>query len=476
MELRTIFDLLPLIIISFVIILSILIEAFYKKSENLIYILSVITLIGTAIFSLVNLESQRLYFGDMIYSGGITNLFYFILLLAASFVIISSKNYLQRLNYHHGEYYIIILNSTLGMMLMSASRDLMLTFLALELMSLSFYVLAGFIRNVLFNNEASLKYFLLGAFATGFLLYGIALIYGSAQTTNILTITSNFAQLLQKPLFILGIVLFLVGLSFKVAAVPFHMWVPDVYEGSPTTVTALMSTAGKTAAFGALIVSLYGSTGYQVKVNYETISNIIAYLATASMLLGSVVAIAQSSLKRMLAYSSIAHAGYMLIGIAAANKFGMSGVIFYLTVYSFMNIGAFILISIMESNVEKRVTLDDYIGISSTHPWYAALMSLFMFSLAGIPPFGGFFGKYYVFLAAIRADMTWLAVVGVFSSIISAYFYLRVVIYMYFKKGSTEPAIFYSYKENFVLTLCVLIILQLGLTPGLFLDLINKYL
>lgn len=476
MELRTIFDLLPLIIISFVIILSILIEAFYKKSENLIYILSVITLIGTAIFSLVNLESQRLYFGDMIHSGGITNLFYFILLLAASFVIISSKNYLQRLNYHHGEYYIIILNSTLGMMLMSASRDLMLTFLALELMSLSFYVLAGFIRNVLFNNEASLKYFLLGAFATGFLLYGIALIYGSAQTTNILTITSNFAQLLQKPLFILGIVLFLVGLSFKVAAVPFHMWVPDVYEGSPTTVTALMSTAGKTAAFGALIVSLYGSTGYQVKVNYETISSIIAYLATASMLLGSVVAIAQSSLKRMLAYSSIAHAGYMLIGIAAANKFGMSGVIFYLTVYSFMNIGAFILISIMESNLEKRVTLDDYIGISSTHPWYAALMSLFMFSLAGIPPFGGFFGKYYVFLAAIRADMTWLAVVGVFSSIISAYFYLRVVIYMYFKKGSTEPAIFYSYKENFVLTLCVLIILQLGLTPGLFLDLINKYL
>lgn len=476
MELRTIFDLLPLIIISFVIILSILIEAFYKKSENLIYILSVITLIGTAIFSLVNLESQRLYFGDMIHSGGITNLFYFILLLAASFVIISSKNYLQRLNYHHGEYYIIILNSTLGMMLMSASRDLMLTFLALELMSLSFYVLAGFIRNVLFNNEASLKYFLLGAFATGFLLYGIALIYGSAQTTNILKITSNFAQLLQKPLFILGIVLFLVGLSFKVAAVPFHMWVPDVYEGSPTTVTALMSTAGKTAAFGALIVSLYGSTGYQVKVNYETISSIIAYLATASMLLGSVVAIAQSSLKRMLAYSSIAHAGYMLIGIAAANKFGMSGVIFYLTVYSFMNIGAFILISIMESNVEKRVTLDDYTGISSTHPWYAALMSLFMFSLAGIPPFGGFFGKYYVFLAAIRADMTWLAVVGVFSSIISAYFYLRVVIYMYFKKGSTEPAIFYSYKENFVLTLCVLIILQLGLTPGLFLDLINKYL
>ena len=476
MELRTIFDLLPLIIISFVIILSILIEAFYKKSENLIYILSVITLIGTAIFSLVNLESQRLYFSDMIHSGGITNLFYFILLLAASFVIISSKNYLQRLNYHHGEYYIIILNSTLGMMLMSASRDLMLTFLALELMSLSFYVLAGFIRNVLFNNEASLKYFLLGAFATGFLLYGIALIYGSTQTTNILTITTNFAQFLHKLLFILGIVLFLVGLSFKIAAVPFHMWVPDVYEGSPTTVTALMSTAGKTAAFGALIVSLYGSTGYQVKVNYETISNIIAYLATASMLLGSVVAIAQSSLKRMLAYSSIAHAGYMLIGIAAANKFGMSGVIFYLTVYTFMNIGAFILISIMESSVEKRVTLDDYTGISSTHPWYAALMSVFMFSLAGIPPFGGFFGKYYVFLAAIRADMTWLAVVGVISSIISAYFYLRVVIYMYFKKGSTEPAIFYSYKENFVLTLCVLIVLQLGLTPGLFLDLINKYL
>jgi NADH-quinone oxidoreductase subunit N len=474
MELQNYINTLPLIFISISLITTILIEAFYKKGENVVYWFSIIVLLFISFYSLWTINSQDFNFYGTVHSGGITNLLYFLLSLTSFLVIISSKNYLERANYNHGEFYILILSSLLGMMLMVSSRDLILTFLALELMSLSFYVLAGFNRKVLFNNEASLKYFLLGAFASGFLLYGIALIYGSAQTTNIQTIIKNFPDLLYKPLFNLGLVLLLIGFSFKVASVPFHMWVPDVYEGSPTVVSAFMSTAGKTAAFIALIVILYGTLS--VRVNFEDISKIIGWLAIASMLVGSITAIAQNNLKRMLAYSSIAHAGYMLIGIAAANKLGLSGVIFYLTVYTFMNVAAFIMISLLENDFEKRVSLDDYKGLANTHPWYAAVMSILMFALSGLPPFGGFFGKYYVFLSAVKADMTYLAVIGVISSVISAYFYLRVVVYMYFKSGEEKTELFSSAGDYFVLTICVLFILQLGLTPGIVLDLITKYL
>lgn len=474
MELQTFLNTLPLIVLSLAVIATILIEAFLKKSENIIYWFSIIVLLFIVFYSLIEINNQSYNFSNTLHSGGITNLFFFVLSLTVLLVIISSKNYFVRVNYHHGEFYVLILNSLLGMMLMASSRDLILTFLALELMSLSFYVLAGFNRKVIFNNEASLKYFLLGAFATGFLLYGIALVYGASQTTNILIIVNDFNNLLLKPLFTLGLVLLLIGFSFKVASVPFHMWVPDVYEGSPTVVSALMSTAGKTAAFAALIVSLYGSISSQV--NFEEISKIISLLAIASMLLGSITALAQTNLKRMLAYSSIAHAGYMLIGIAAANKIGMGGIIFYLIVYSFMNVAAFILVSLLENDLERRVNLNDYAGISSTHPWYAALMSIVMFALSGLPPFGGFFGKYYVFISAVKADMTYLAIIGVISSVISAYFYIRVVIYMYFKKQEETQNLFTSPADNFVLVVCILFIIQLGITPNIILDQITKFL
>ncbi|MGB9665177.1 MAG: NADH-quinone oxidoreductase subunit N, partial [Ignavibacteria bacterium] len=438
------------------------------------YWLSLISLLFVSVYSILTINDQNLNFYGTVHSGGISNLMYFVLSLTAFLVIISSKNYLERTNYNHGEFYILVFSSLVGMMLMVSSRDLILTFLALELMSLSFYILAGFNRKILFNNEASLKYFLLGAFASGFLLYGIALIYGSAQTTNIQSISQNFSELIYKPLFNLGLVLLLIGFSFKVASVPFHMWVPDVYEGSPTVVSAFMSTAGKTAAFLAMIVLLYGSLS--TRVNFEDISKIIGWLAIASMLIGSITAIAQSNLKRMLAYSSIAHAGYMLIGIAAANKLGMSGVIFYLTVYSFMNVAAFIMVSILENDFERRVNLEDYKGIANTHPFYAAVMAILMFALSGLPPFGGFFGKYYVFLSAVKADMTYLAIIGVISSIISAYFYLRVIVYMYFRDNEEKQNLFSSAGDYFVLTVCVLFVIQLGLTPNMVLDLITKFL
>jgi NADH-quinone oxidoreductase subunit N len=389
-------------------------------------------------------------------------------------IAVVSKNYFVKIQFHHGEFYLLLLLSALGMMIMAASRDLMLTFLGLELMSISFYVLAGFNRKKLLNNEASIKYFLLGAFATGFLLYGIALIYGSAKTTNISTIVASFPSLLSNVVFTMGLVLFLIGLSFKIAAFPFHMWVPDVYEGSPTTVTAFMSTAGKTAAFSAIIVSLYGSTAHPEM--FADLSYLLAFLSASSMLFGSIVALAQTNLKRMLAYSSIAHAGYMLIGVAAANKLGLSGVIYYLIVYTFMNLGAFLLISLFEDSTDKRVQLDDLSGLVYQNPVIAAFMAVFMFALSGLPPFGGFFGKYYIFIAAVESDMTWLALLGVLSTVISVYFYLRVIIYMYFKETQILISSKYSFAENFVLVVSVLVILQMGLLPATILDFITKYL
>ncbi|MFH2003424.1 MAG: NADH-quinone oxidoreductase subunit N [Bacteroidota bacterium] len=474
MDINSFINILPILLITVLTLGAILIEAFVKKSESILQWLTVLGTFGIGIYSLLKIDEQFLNFSGMLHSGGITHIFYFIFLITTGLIAVISKNYFEKIQFHHGEFYLLLLLSALGMMVMAASRDLMLTFLGLELMSICFYVLAGFNRKKLLNNEASLKYFLLGAFATGFLLYGIALIYGAAKTTNISTIVASFPSLLSNVIFTMGLVLFLIGLSFKIAAFPFHMWVPDVYEGSPTTVTAFMSTAGKTAAFSAMIVSLYGST--VVPQMFADLSSMLAILSMLSMLFGSIVALAQTNLKRMLAYSSIAHAGYMLIGIAAANKLGFSGVIYYLIVYTFMNLGAFLIISLLEDSADKRVQLDDLSGLGNQSPALAAFMAMFMFALSGLPPFGGFFGKYYVFIAAIESNMTWLAVVGVLSSVISAYFYLRVIIYMYFKETQISIPSKYSFAENFVLVLSVLVILQMGLLPATILDLITKYL
>ncbi|MCX8010963.1 MAG: NADH-quinone oxidoreductase subunit N, partial [Ignavibacteria bacterium] len=398
MENQAFINILPLLLVTTLILIAIILESILKKSEEVLCWLTVFGSISIAFYSLFTINQQNLNFFNSVHSGGITNLFYFIFLVTIALVAMASKNYLIRLKINFGEYYIFLLFSALGMMIMACSRDLIVTFLGLELMSINFYVLAGFNRRKLLNNEASLKYFLLGAFASGIFLYGIALIYGAARTTNIYAIANSFPFYLNNVIFILGLLILIVGFAFKVAAFPFHMWVPDVYEGSPTTVTALMSTGGKTAAFAALIVSLFGST-LEPK-QFSDFTDLLSILSILSMLFGSFVAIAQTNLKRMLAYSSIAHAGYMLIGLASANKIGFIGVIFYLFVYTFMNLGAFILISLNENDGDKRVTLDDFAGLSYNKPTLSALMAIFMFALSGLPPFGGFFGKYYVFVSA----------------------------------------------------------------------------
>jgi NADH-quinone oxidoreductase subunit N len=341
-----------------------------------------------------------------------------------------SQSYVKKDGLEHGEYYALILFAVAGMMLMAGALDLITFFLGLELMSISFYVLAALARHRAASNEAGLKYFLLGAFATGFLLYGIALIYGASGTTNIPVLTANIGAFAGSAMFLIGTGLLMVGLAFKVAAVPFHMWVPDVYEGAPTTVSGFMSTGGKAAAFSAFLL-VFSPTLLGALAN---VRDILAVIAALSMVVGNLIAISQSNIKRMLAYSSIAHAGYILSGVVAGNQAGSNGVLFYLLSYTLMNVGAFGVLGILESKDGGNLTFDDYTGLSTQRPLLAGLMALFMFSLAGIPPFAGFFGKYYVFAGAVEAGFTWLAIVGVLMSVVSAYYYLRLVVLMYFRE------------------------------------------
>jgi NADH-quinone oxidoreductase subunit N len=358
-------------------------------------------------------------------------------------------------------------------MLMAGAKDLFVIFLGLEIMSVSFYILAGMNRKKLNANEASLKYFLLGAFATGFIVYGIALIYGSAHTTSIDFITSNFTELTKNLLFIAGILLFLIGFSFKIAAFPFHMWVPDVYEGSPTTVAALFSTGGKAAAFSAILATLFalfnGPAG-------NLFTPYLAVISVLSMFYGSIVAIAQDNIKRMLAYSSISHAGYIAIGLAAGNQDALAGIVFYLAAYTFMNLAAFGIVSLLEGKDETNLSINSYAGLGNRKPLLATLLSIIMFSLAGLPPFAGFFGKYYIFIAAVKSNLTWLAILGVISSAISVYFYLRIVVLMYFKSSDDEFAIELSNNSMLAIIFSVLIVILLGVFPGTFLDLITKFI
>ena len=356
---------------------------------------------------------------------------------------------------------------------MAGAKDLFMIFLGLEVMSVSFYALAGLNRKKLKANEASLKYFLLGAFATGFIVYGIALIYGSAHTTSLDLIAARFGDLKGNLIFIVGLLLFLIGFSFKIAAFPFHMWVPDVYEGSSTTVAGLFSTGGKAAAFSAIIVTLGFLFNSSVQNIFEPY---LAVIAVFSMLFGSIVAIAQDNIKRMLAYSSIAHAGYMIIGLAAGNHEGIAGIIFYLTAYTFMNLGAFGIVSLVEGENDTNLDINSYAGLASRRPLLAGLLAICMFSLAGIPPFAGFFGKYYVFMAAIKSNLTWLAIIGVLSSVISIYFYLRIVVLMYFKDAEGELSITNSNTGLLAVLIAVLLVIVIGIAPGSLIGLISSFL
>jgi NADH-quinone oxidoreductase subunit N len=462
---------LPLLIVASGIIISLIIEMFFKRSKEILPWFTIGIFAAAGIYGLITIDSVTLLFGGMLASGGNVNLFHFLFSFGAVLITLLSIDYIKKYGTYYGEFYILLQCSVLGMMLMAGAKDLFVVFLGLEIMSISFYALAGINRKRLNANEAALKYFLLGAFATGFIVYGIALIYGIAGTTSIDIIVNIFPRMSSNLIYIAGILLFLIGFSFKIAAFPFHMWVPDVYQGSATTVAGLFSTGGKAAAFAAIIFTL-GSV-FKAPSFFEPY---LAVIAVFSMLLGSIVAIAQDDIKRMLAYSSIAHAGYMIIGLAAGNPEGLSGVIFYLAAYTFMNLGAFGIIALIEGQDESNLKIQDYTGLSNKYPVLAGLLALFMFSLAGLPPFAGFFGKYYIFIAAVKAELTWLAVMGIISSAISVYFYLRIIVLMYFRDSDKDVMAVRSNTGLTAVFISVVLVIALGVLPGRLVDLITSFL
>lgn len=384
--------------------------------------------------------------------------------VGTALTILVSTGYLRREQGSRSEYYLLLLTATLGMMLMAAGTDLIVIFLGLELMSLSLYILVGFLSSRSVSNEASLKYLLLGAFATGFLLYGIALIYGSTGSTSLQQVGAMLSRRVDGGLMLYaGMVLLVVGFAFKVAAVPFHMWAPDVYEGAPAAVTAFLSAGPKAAAFVAFLRVLMVSLE-SLKTEWTAVLWILAAL---TMTVGNLSALGQRSIKRMLAYSSVAHAGYILVALTAANESGISAALFYLLAYTFMNIGAFAVLILVARKGEENLDISDYAGLGFKHPLLGLTMTLFMLSLAGLPPTAGFFGKFYIFRAAIDAGQVALTVIAVLNSLVSVYFYLGVVVSMYMRQpADQEPVGTFPALTRTALLLTSLATLYIGLAPS----------
>lgn len=452
-------------------LIAMLVDALSGRNAAKMQTISLVGLLAGIGMAIWTMSSNASGFGGLVASGGMISLFDMLFCSAAIMTIFLANDYLSRLGEAFDEFYTLLLFATSGAMLMAHSTDFITLFVGLELMSVCFYILSGFLRDRESSNEAAMKYFLLGAFASGFLLYGMALIYGAVGGTGYAEMVAGAAGTEWPLLLWCGIGLFVVGLAFKIAAFPFHQWAPDVYEGAPTIVTGYMSTAGKAAAFSAFIIFLSHLSASGIE-GIDRLQTVLAILAVGSMFIGNLTAIAQTNVKRMLAYSSVAHAGYMLIGLASMSADGSFGVTYYLIAYLFMQLGAFAVVGLLERKEGKKLTFKEYQGLGKRRPALAMVMAIFMFSLTGIPPFAGFFGKYQIFKAAIGADMTWLAISGVVASVISVWFYLGLVVSMFFREPEEEsieagtlPAL-----PKVALVVAIIGTLAIGFIPGLIFD------
>jgi len=384
-----------------------------------------------------------------------------VFLVAAAITVLMSMRYLAVEGASPGEYYFLILCATLGMMVMAGGIDLISIFIGLETMAVSFYILAGFIKPSQRSNEAAVKYFLLGAFSLGILLYGMSLMYGLSGTTNLRVMAASFESMQKDPRLILAVILVVAGVGFKIAAVPFHMWAPDVYEGAPTPITAFLSVGSKAASFAMLIrifVEGLPAMGDDWRLLFWVLS-------IATMTVGNVAAVTQTNVKRMLAYSSIAHAGYILMGIVAGTARGITATLVYLMIYAFMQLGAFAVIVLLRRTDVQGDELKDFSGLAFRNPFAAFAMLLFMLSLGGIPPTAGFMGKFWLFSAAIDAHCYWLAVIGVLNSAVSLYYYIRIVVFMYLKKETMGSEPVQTPALSLVLAVAVAATLVLGIYP-----------
>src|SRR6266699_1377316 len=359
----------------------------------------------------------------------------FVFLLIAAITVLTSVDYLRRENMNHPEFYALLLFATAGMVMMAASNELVMVFLGLEILSIATYVIAGFRRTDLKSNESALKYFLLGSFSSAFFLYGVALIFGATGSTNLIAIANSLrSSEIQLSLVELSAALMLIALCFKVAVAPFHIWTPDVYEGAPTPVTGFMSVGPKAAGFAVLFrVFLTAFPSSE-----DRWGSAIWMVAALTMALGNVIAVVQPNIKRMLAYSSIAHAGYVAVAFASASQRGSSAALFYLLAYSLMNLGAFAIVTILSRSEDKTVNVTAYAGLGAKRPGLAAVLSLFLLSLAGMPGTAGFAGKFFIFRAAVESQMVWLALIGVLTTVVSFYYYLSVIVQMYMQEPNEE--------------------------------------
>jgi len=389
--------------------------------------------------------------------------FKIVFLVAAAITVLMSVRYLAVEGASPGEYYFLILCATLGMMVMAGGIDLISIFIGLETMAVSFYILAGFIKPSQRSNEAAVKYFLLGAFSLGILLYGMSLMYGLSGTTNLRVMATTFDAMTRDPRLVLAVILVVAGVGFKIAAVPFHMWAPDVYEGAPTPVTAFLSVGSKAASF-AMLIRIFVEGLPAMSADWRLLFWV---LSIVTMTVGNVAAVTQTNVKRMLAYSSVAHAGYVLMGIVAGTARGITAMLVYLMIYAFMQLGAFAVVVLLRRTDVAGDELKDFSGLAFRNPFAAFAMLLFMLSLGGIPPTAGFMGKFWLFSAAIDAHYYGLALIGVLNSAISLYYYIRIVVFMYVKKDiagsepTTSPAI------ALALAVAVAATLVLGVYPRL---------
>ncbi len=427
---------LPELILSIGGILLILFDAFAPKLRGATAPLAVMVFLATGWSE--SLVKGGDFFGSTYQVSGITVIFDYTFLLAAILATLFARAYLAREGFERGEFYALLMWGTLGMMMMAKGLDLLVVILGLELLSICIFVLVGFHRRIAVSNEASLKYFLMGAFATGFVLYGTALFYGATGSTNLAAFSRYFAKAdPSNPLLTIAFILLMSGLGFKLAVAPFHGWAPDVYQGAPSPVAGWLSVAPKAATLIALIRIFSSMTPVIQQASWM---KMVAALSILSMIIGNAVAIAQRDLKRMLAYSGIAHVGYMLIALLTLRDESVAAISVYVITYAFMNIGAFGVISMLAKNQNDPQTLDDIAGLGFRRPFYGLALTVCMFSLSGLPPTAGFIAKFYIFKTAVDSGHMTIAFIGILTSIVSVYYYLRVVYFLYMKEGETAAS------------------------------------